>query len=85
MYLTYSMNIHLHLHHIARFVQATYDGGAQLYEELKATRHYSRSDNFLTISSSTVEPEINSYMVFTIRLSLYVKDVYYEVRTICCC
>ena len=62
------------------WLQAAYDGAAQAYEELKATRHYSRSNNYLTIGSSTIVPELNSYMVFTIRTSIFMPDVYYEVR-----
>ena len=62
------------------FFQAYYDSeGVSQQAECYLYRMYTHYDNYLAISTSTEQPKVNEYMVFTVRSNNYADQLYYLV------
>ncbi|KAL3859107.1 hypothetical protein ACJMK2_009340 [Sinanodonta woodiana] len=58
---------------------ATWNNDPRTQIILRATRYYSPSESYITVRTSTENPQVNEYMVFHVRTSMYVPKVYYQV------
>ena len=47
--------------------------------ELQFYRYWSEQNNYLAITTSTGEPAVDEYMVFTLRLNFFIEEVNYLV------
>lgn len=62
--------------------QATWEGDATTpMIDMMAYRFYSPSNRYITLSTSTKNPKVNTYMLFHVKTSLYVPRIYYQVST----
>ncbi|KAI0207913.1 hypothetical protein LSAT2_007430 [Lamellibrachia satsuma] len=60
-------------------ISAAHDGLTREYKQMTAWRHYSRRNEHLKVTTSTSEPEVNTYIIFTVRCSVYVPEVHYMI------
>ncbi|XP_048773201.1 CD109 antigen-like [Ostrea edulis] len=61
-------------------IQATWEGDATTpMIDMMAYRFYSPSNRYITLSTSTKNPKVNTYMLFHVKTSLYVPRIYYQV------
>ena len=49
--------------------------------ELHFYRYWSNQGNYLAITTSTTEPAVDEYMIFTLRLNFFTDEVNYLVNT----
>lgn len=47
--------------------------------EIECYRYWSENNKFISITTSTVHPRVNEYMVFTVRANFFVDEVNYLV------
>ncbi len=50
-------------------------------DEITYFKYFSPYDKYLSITTSTPEPKVNEYMIFTIRTNVLVDEVHYVVST----
>ncbi|KAI0235995.1 hypothetical protein LSAT2_013433 [Lamellibrachia satsuma] len=62
-------------------IRAAHEGVDLKYEEMTAWKHYTRRNEHIYVSMSTSQPVVDSYVVFTLRISTYVPHIYYMVVT----
>ena len=62
-------------------LRAWYGNYQANYIELRAFRYYTRQDRqkFITITSSTMYPRVDQYMVFTVQTTEPVDEVHYQI------
>ncbi|XP_069113947.1 CD109 antigen-like [Argopecten irradians] len=58
---------------------AQYDGDPFTDIQMMATKFYSPSNSFITVSTSTGTPKINEYMIFHVKTSNYIPRIYYQI------
>ncbi|XP_059162065.1 LOW QUALITY PROTEIN: C3 and PZP-like alpha-2-macroglobulin domain-containing protein 8 [Physella acuta] len=46
---------------------------------LRASRYYSPTNSYITILSSTNNPQVNEYMIFHVKTSSFVPRIYYQI------
>jgi CD109 antigen len=62
----------------ASFVSNDYeDPQSVIYE--RAVRYKSQSNSYIHVTSSTINPQVGDYMIFTVKLSQPVDQVYYHI------
>ncbi|KAK3086321.1 hypothetical protein FSP39_016806 [Pinctada imbricata] len=47
--------------------------------QMKAYRFYSPSNSYISLSTSTKNPKVNTYMIFHVKTSMYVPRIMYQV------
>ncbi|KAK7114537.1 CD109 antigen-like [Littorina saxatilis] len=47
--------------------------------EMKASRYYSPSNSYITITTSTDHAKVNEYMIFHVKTSHFIPRIYYQV------
>ena len=61
-------------------LQATWEGDRTTpMIDMMAYRFYSPSNSYITLSTSTKNPKVNTYMLFHVKTSMYVPRIYYQV------
>ena len=43
-------------------------------------RYWSERNHYIAITTSTAEPSVDEYMVFTLRTNFFIEEIYYVVR-----
>ena len=63
------------------FVQAKYGGYvvADQSTQLTAYRHYTKSGHYLSVTTSTLDVQVDHYMVLTVTASTYIPSINYMV------
>ena len=64
------------------FLQAYYDTLQSQTVDLIMWRHYSPTDTYLYVVTSTVEPATDNYMVFTVTSTELVPQINYVVNSV---
>ncbi|CAH1779511.1 unnamed protein product [Owenia fusiformis] len=62
-------------------IKAWWENDRSTEIELTAHRHYSPTDNYISIISSTLKPQVDRYMIFTVFTTTYVEKVYYLISS----
>ncbi|XP_064641488.1 CD109 antigen-like isoform X2 [Lineus longissimus] len=60
-------------------VKAFYQRDENIQAVQKAIRVYSPSNSFIQVTTATLNPTVNEYMIFTIRCNNFVDYVYYQI------
>ena len=64
-------------------MQAYYDTIQSRTCEVRAYRHYTPTETYLWLTTSTEKPEVDKYMVFTVATNVHTEVIHYLVNKIC--
>lgn len=65
---------------ISLSLKVAYSSGRETaYEDVTAYRHYTQANQYLSITTSTMQPMVDNYVVFTVRATTYVEIIHYQV------
>ncbi|XP_048253504.1 CD109 antigen-like [Haliotis rufescens] len=60
-------------------LEAEYDNDPTTRIQLRGTRFFSRSQSYITVTTSTDNPKVNEYMIFHVKTSNYIPRIFYQV------
>ncbi|PVD21251.1 hypothetical protein C0Q70_19422 [Pomacea canaliculata] len=60
-------------------LRATYNNDQTSLIELRASRYFSPSGSYITITTSTDHPKVNEYMIVHVRTSHFIPRIFYQV------
>ncbi|XP_071092281.1 CD109 antigen-like [Haliotis cracherodii] len=60
-------------------LEAEYDNDPTTRIQLRGTRFFSRSQSYITVTTSTDNPKVNEYMIFHVKTSNFIPRIFYQV------